>query len=142
MDARETLKTLDRPMHDVRAQIPDTWAGFREMHDAALADGALSAMTKEMIALAISVVEGCDGCVASHVRWVALHGATQEEVAEAIGVALLMRGARPRRGVPGHCRPTGTSPVSRRRTPRWSRPATDTRTIASAAVGRPAPASP
>ena len=92
MDARDTLQSLNAPMRDLRAEIPDTWAGFRQLHDTALADGALSGATKELIALSISVAEGCDGCVASHARGAAVHGATQAEVAEAIGVALLMRG--------------------------------------------------
>jgi AhpD family alkylhydroperoxidase len=54
--------------------------------------GALDTKTKELIALAIAVVEKCDGCIASHARGAAKQGATEAEVAETIGVAVLMTG--------------------------------------------------
>ena len=66
--------------------------GFTRLHEAALAPGILDAKTKELIALAISVGKGCDGCIASHARGAARQGATVEEAAEAIGVAVLMNG--------------------------------------------------
>ena len=44
------------------------------------------------MALVVGVVKHCDGCVAYHSRAAAAAGATEEEVAEALGVALLMDG--------------------------------------------------
>ena len=62
-------------------------------HDhAAVAPGALDTRTKELIALAIGVVEGCDGCIASHAQAASRAGASREEAAEAIGVTFLMKG--------------------------------------------------
>jgi AhpD family alkylhydroperoxidase len=52
----------------------------------------LPAKVKELMALAIAVVKHCDGCIAYHVKGAARRGATAEEVAEALGVALLMDG--------------------------------------------------
>jgi AhpD family alkylhydroperoxidase len=49
-------------------------------------------MTKELIALAIGVVHGCDGCIASHARAAAEAGASKQQAAEAIGVTFLMHG--------------------------------------------------
>ncbi len=77
---------------DLRQVIPDIYAGFAGLHKAAMGEGALAAKTKELIALAISVVEQCDGCIASHARGAANAGATKEEAAEAIGVTFLMAG--------------------------------------------------
>ncbi len=57
-----------------------------------MADGVLPARFKELIALAIAVVDGCDGCIAYHARSAAARGASEEEVSEALGVALLMAG--------------------------------------------------
>jgi AhpD family alkylhydroperoxidase len=81
------------PLHrELRRSIPDVYAGFRDLHGAALAPGALDTRIKELIALAIGVVEGCDGCIASHARGAARAGATRQEAAEAIGVTFLMKG--------------------------------------------------
>ena len=62
------------------------------MHTAAYAPGALDHKTKELIALAIAVSKECDGCIASHARGAARTGATEAEVAEALGVAIAMNG--------------------------------------------------
>ena len=81
------------PLHrDLRRAMPDVYAGFGELHRAAFAAGALDVRTKELIALAIGVVEGCDGCIASHAQAAAAAGATREQAAEAIGVTFLMKG--------------------------------------------------
>lgn len=81
------------PLHrNLRRAIPEVYQGFGQLSAAALADGALDVRTKELIALAIGVVEGCDGCIASHGQSAARAGATRQEAAEAIGVTFLMHG--------------------------------------------------
>lgn len=81
------------PLHrQLRRAIPDAYKGFAELHHAAFAPGALDVATKELIAVAIAVVEGCDGCVASHAQAAAKAGATRQQAAEAIGVTFLMHG--------------------------------------------------
>ncbi|GAA3540363.1 carboxymuconolactone decarboxylase family protein [Aeromicrobium flavum] len=81
------------PLHrQLRQAIPDVYRGFNELSTAAFADGDLDRRTKELIALAIGVVEGCDGCIASHGQAAAMAGATRQEAAEAIGVTFLMHG--------------------------------------------------
>ena len=88
----DIIGELRQPSRDLRDAIPDVWGSFAEMHKAAVADGVLPAKFKELIALAIAVIEGCDGCIAYHARAAAHKGATQEEAAEALGVTLLMGG--------------------------------------------------
>ena len=88
----EVQSTLRPQVKELRGLIPDTWGAFARLYQSSMADGELSTSTKELIALAISVVEGCDGCIASHARGAARHGATRQEVAEALGVTLLMDG--------------------------------------------------
>ena len=81
-----------RPLHrEMRRAVPEVYRGFGALHGAALGAGALDVKTKELIALAIAVTERCDGCIASHAEASARAGATRDEVAEAIGVAVLMR---------------------------------------------------
>jgi AhpD family alkylhydroperoxidase len=47
--------------HDL-ALLKRTWASIKEV----MAPGALDALTKEMIYVAVSVSNGCDYCIASH----------------------------------------------------------------------------
>jgi len=69
------------------------YAGYAQLHHAAMGDGgALPAPVKELIALAIAVTRECDGCILAHARAAALRGATAQEVAETMGVAILMNG--------------------------------------------------
>lgn len=77
---------------DLRRQIPDVMKAFGDLHAAVMKPGALDTKTKELIALAISVSHRCDGCISSHARGAAKQNATEAEVAEAIGVAVLMTG--------------------------------------------------
>jgi AhpD family alkylhydroperoxidase len=88
----DVLSDLNPKHRALRKMIPDVYRGFGEMSNAVLSPGALNRGTKELIALAIGVVAGCDGCIASHAQGAAQAGATKEEVAEAIGVTFLMHG--------------------------------------------------
>ena len=76
----------------MRQLIPDVYRGFAALSDAALAEGALSPKVKELIAMAVGIVDGCDGCIASHARSAVRAGATPQEAAEAIGVTIMMHG--------------------------------------------------
>jgi AhpD family alkylhydroperoxidase len=77
---------------ELRKAIPDVYKGFGELHHAAFVPGALDTKTKELIALAIAVIEQCDGCISSHARGAVKAGAAKQEAAEAIGVTFLMGG--------------------------------------------------
>ncbi len=73
-------------------EIPGSMAGFSQLHKQSMIDGALSAKSKELIALAIAITVRCDGCIAYHVHDALQAGATRPEIVEAIGVAILMGG--------------------------------------------------
>lgn len=88
-DVLDELAPLGRAL---RKAIPDVYKGFRELHHASFAAGALDVKTKELIAMAIGVTEACDGCIASHAQAAARAGASRQEAAEAIGVTFLMNG--------------------------------------------------
>ena len=83
---------LREPARALRRAIPEVYAGYRQLHAAAYAAGALDEKTKELIALAIAVSEECDGCIASHARGAVRTGASEAEVAETLGVAIAMMG--------------------------------------------------
>jgi len=88
----DVLTDLNPQHRELRKMIPDVYAGFAQMSRASLTSGALDRKTKELIALAIGIVAGCDGCIASHAQGAVRAGATKEEAAEAIGVTFLMHG--------------------------------------------------
>lgn len=100
MDSTESMainfidrhRELSEGFGRLRNANPDVMAGFGKMHKAAVADGALSAKTKELIALAISITSHCDGCIAFHTHDAVKAGATRAEVEEAVAVAVLMGG--------------------------------------------------
>ncbi|MCW2308393.1 carboxymuconolactone decarboxylase family protein [Rhodobium gokarnense] len=72
--------------------IPDTMKAFGSVGAVAYKDGAMSRKHKELIAMAIGIAIRCDGCIAWHVQEARKAGATREEVAEVIGLAIQMGG--------------------------------------------------
>src|SRR5215471_8680728 len=66
--AREIQNELKVSGRRLRAAIPEVYAGYAALHGAAMGDGVLSAGVKELIALAISAIKECDGCVAGQAR--------------------------------------------------------------------------
>jgi AhpD family alkylhydroperoxidase len=67
---------------------PDTVRGYGELSTAGIKTGKLDAKTREPIALAVAVTRQCDGCITIHTDAAVKHGATLEEIAEALGVAV------------------------------------------------------
>ncbi len=57
-----------------------------------MADGDLSSAVKELLAIAIAITRECDGCIVAHTRGALRAGATRQQLAEAIGVAISMNG--------------------------------------------------
>lgn len=50
----------------------------------------LEPKTHELIALCVAVTTRCDGCIAVHTQAALKHGATKEEIAEALSVAIAL----------------------------------------------------
>jgi AhpD family alkylhydroperoxidase len=90
--ARQTQEELKAAGRQLRAAIPGVYGGYGALNQAAMRDGALPARIKELIALAIAVTRECDGCISAHARSAHQRGVTAQEVAEAIGVAIMMNG--------------------------------------------------
>lgn len=86
------LHNVRKNSQSLASAKPAVMEAFDGFHRAAVATGALDTKTKELIALAISVTAGCDDCIAHHVHDAIEAGATREEFADALGVAVLMGG--------------------------------------------------
>lgn len=88
-------KSLEERLAQLGSDIPGPMSGFARLHKKAVEQGALSSKVKEMLALAISIVVGCEGCIAYHVHDAVAAGATRQELLETIGVGILMGGSAP-----------------------------------------------
>ncbi len=73
------------------ALAPQADATFRAFSESVFADGALSARTKQLIAVAAAHITQCPYCIRGHTRAALRAGATREELMEAIWVAAEMR---------------------------------------------------
>jgi AhpD family alkylhydroperoxidase len=69
---------------------PDTLAGYQALSKAGSKTNHLDAKTRELIALAVSVTSRCDGCITVHTSEALKQGASREEIAEALGVAVAL----------------------------------------------------
>ncbi len=85
-------KHLEERLAQLGRELPGPMTGFARLHKKAVEDGALSAKTKELMALAISISSRCEGCIAYHVHDAVKAGATRPELVETLGVAILMGG--------------------------------------------------
>jgi AhpD family alkylhydroperoxidase len=88
----DEIRANQEAAKDLRSRIPGTYEGFVQMHRATFEDGELSTKTKELIAVAMAVQQQCDGCIAAHARNAVRQGATEQEFAEMLGVAIDMMG--------------------------------------------------
>lgn len=74
-----------------RSLAPETEKTFQAFSRQVFSDGALSAKTKQIIAVAVAHVTQCPYCIRGHTKSALRHGATQQELMEAIWVAAEMR---------------------------------------------------
>ncbi|WP_317932249.1 carboxymuconolactone decarboxylase family protein [Halioxenophilus sp. WMMB6] len=86
------FKELTEWMEKLGLAMPEVMQGFGILHEASIKPGALTAKTKELIALGIAITVRCDGCISFHVHDALQAGASKEEVAETVSVAILMGG--------------------------------------------------
>jgi AhpD family alkylhydroperoxidase len=80
-DLATTRKKLAPHIHDA----------FTAFSESVFADGALPTVTKQLIAVAVAHVTQCPYCIRGHTKAALRHGATSEEIMEAIWVAAEMR---------------------------------------------------
>ena len=77
--------------HLRRQLAPDSAAAFHAFGEAVFAEGALSARTKQIVAVAVAHVTQCPYCIKGHTRAALREGASSREIVEAIWVAAEMR---------------------------------------------------
>lgn len=70
---------------------PAGWQGFQAFDKAVMADGAIPAKTKELLALAVALTTQCPYCLEIHTKKAKAAGCTEAEIAETIMVAAALR---------------------------------------------------
>jgi len=85
----ELADAMKRLAESTYGSVLSAWRRFTA---AAHADGALARKEKELIAIAASILKGCDRCISYHVRSAFAAGASADEIIEAGFVAVIMDG--------------------------------------------------
>jgi AhpD family alkylhydroperoxidase len=73
-------------------ELPNVFSSYMGLHKSATKSEILDTKTKELMALALAVGLGCDGCIAFHTYDSLKAGASRAEILETLGVAILMGG--------------------------------------------------
>ena len=89
---RDLTQGVSARLATLRSGAPGVMKSFSELGRAAMADGALTKKTKELMALALGVAARCDPCIGYHVQTLVKLGATRQELDETLGVAVYMGG--------------------------------------------------
>ncbi len=84
MDNLKKLGKLDQAANDA-------WKNFQSFNESVMAEGAISAKNKELIALGVALTTQCGYCLELHREGAIKAGATQEEIAETIMIAGALR---------------------------------------------------
>ena len=79
---------LNLLMKRLSKELAGPVSGFAQLRRESLAEGALSRKHKELIALGSAMAARCDACIAYHTGKAKQAGATDEEIAEAVFVAI------------------------------------------------------
>jgi AhpD family alkylhydroperoxidase len=90
LDWNEYHKQIGTTLAELMKLSPDTVRGYQTLSVANAKTGKLDAKTRELISLAVAVTTHCDGCIVVHTDAALKAGATKEEIAEALGVAVAM----------------------------------------------------
>jgi len=73
-------------------KLPQVAKSFGELFRASFFEGALSLKTKELIAMCVGLAVNCPECAKGHAEQALKAGATEDEMAEALAVALAFIG--------------------------------------------------
>ena len=91
-DQEQIYPTVTRELAEQRRRLaPGPAEAFKAFSQSVFAEGALTAKTKQLIAVAVAHVTQCPYCIRGHTRAAVQHGATPAEIMEAIWVAAEMR---------------------------------------------------
>lgn len=86
----ETLSHLRKTAARLTEHNPAVAKAYRGLNEAVGQGTALDAKTRELISVAVAVTTRCEGCISSHVAAARKAGATEQELAQALGTAIAL----------------------------------------------------
>jgi AhpD family alkylhydroperoxidase len=88
IDWNEYQKQIQQQIAEIGRSNREIVKGYRELTNSGNATNLLGGKVRELIALAVAVSRQCDGCIITHTDAAIRHGATKEEIIEALSVAV------------------------------------------------------
>lgn len=86
----QQLSNTHASAQELAKAAPDLVAAYRNLGAKQNGNGALDPKTRELIALAVAITTRCDMCISSHAKAAVAAGATQEELADALGTTIAL----------------------------------------------------
>jgi alkylhydroperoxidase/carboxymuconolactone decarboxylase family protein YurZ len=88
----ELYEQLFEQMGRLGHDIPQVLGAFSQLYKAGMGEGAISAKNKLLTSLGIGIAIRSEGCIVARMHDALKLGATHAEIAETIGVAVVMGG--------------------------------------------------
>ena len=89
---KDDAAAIDKRVGALFKAAPATMTPYSQLVKSVSEDGALTSKVKELMAFSISIAIRCEDCIVFHLRAALNHGASREDVVEAISVAIEMGG--------------------------------------------------
>ena len=86
------INNINTNLGPFRKSQGEAMQGFSQLAKASMAEGAINAKNKELIALAIGVTQHCSGCVGFHVKALVKLGCSRAELEEMLTICVYMGG--------------------------------------------------
>ena len=91
-DHQGLMQNINTQLGPFRKVQGEAMQGFGQLARASMAAGQVSALHKELMALAIGVSQRCSGCIAFHTKALVKLGCTRTELEETLAVCVYMGG--------------------------------------------------
>jgi AhpD family alkylhydroperoxidase len=90
LDWNDYQKQIGAQLAEFMKLTPDSVRGYQTLSNANAKTTHLDEKIRQLISLAVAVTTRCDGCITVHTDAALKAGASKEEIAEALGVAMAM----------------------------------------------------
>lgn len=91
-DHSSLIQNINTHLAPFRKSQSEAMQGFAQLAKASMAEGAINAKNKELIALAIGITQHCSGCIGFHVKALVKLGCTRQELEEMLTICVYMGG--------------------------------------------------